>query len=79
MAKATEKSVEKLELPSGELIVESSASAGPGREEIELRAYEIYVQRGREDGGDVRDWLEAESELVAEAALAKKGAKAAAA
>lgn len=79
MAKTAEKMVEKLELPSGGTMAEPTASTGPGREQIELRAYEIYVQRGRVDGTDVQDWLEAESELIAEAALAKRGAKAAAA
>jgi hypothetical protein len=35
----------------------------PTREEIELRAYEIYLERGAEEGRDVEDWLEAESQL----------------
>jgi hypothetical protein len=32
-------------------------------EEIQERAYEIYVQRGRIDGFDLADWLQAEEEL----------------
>jgi len=32
-------------------------------EYIRLRAYQIYEQRGREDGHDVEDWLEAEAEV----------------
>ena len=32
-------------------------------EEIELRAYQIYVERGGADGHDVDDWLQAEREL----------------
>lgn len=32
------------------------------REEIERRAYEIYEQRGREDGHALDDWLMAERE-----------------
>jgi hypothetical protein len=33
------------------------------REDIERRAYEIYLQRGGMDGGDTEDWLIAEKEL----------------
>lgn len=32
--------------------------------QIRLRAYELYVLRGREDGHDLDDWLQAESEIV---------------
>lgn len=35
----------------------------PSLEEIEARAYQRYVQRGRIDGFDVDDWLQAEKEL----------------
>jgi Protein of unknown function (DUF2934) len=31
---------------------------------IRRRAYELYEQRGREDGRDVEDWLRAEEELT---------------
>jgi hypothetical protein len=33
-------------------------------EQIRRRAYELYEQRGREDGGDLDDWLQAESEVT---------------
>ena len=33
-------------------------------EEIRCRAYELYEARGREDGYDVEDWLEAEAEIT---------------
>ena len=33
-------------------------------EEIRRRAYELYEARGREDGYDVEDWLEAEAEIT---------------
>jgi hypothetical protein len=36
-------------------------------EEIALRAYEKFVQRGCLHGFDQQDWLEAEEELLAEA------------
>jgi hypothetical protein len=34
------------------------------REEIELRAHQIYVERGGAHGQDVEDWLQAERELL---------------
>jgi hypothetical protein len=34
------------------------------QERTRRRAYELYEQRGREDGGDLDDWLRAESELA---------------
>ena len=36
----------------------------PTAEQIELRAYELYLERGGEDGRDVDDWLAAERELI---------------
>ena len=35
----------------------------PTVEQIQVRAYEIYIQRGRTDGLDLDDWLQAEKEL----------------
>lgn len=34
-------------------------------EEISSRAYELYVERGREHGHDLEDWLQAEREVTA--------------
>lgn len=34
-------------------------------EEISSRAYELYVERGREEGHDLEDWLQAEMEVTA--------------
>ncbi len=42
-----------------------------GEDEIRLRAYELYEQRGRENGRDVDDWLQAESELNTQQRKAK--------
>ena len=33
------------------------------REQIAVRAYEIFVARGGQHGSDVADWLQAEREL----------------
>jgi len=32
-------------------------------EQIRLRAYELYEARGREDGHEFDDWLQAEAEI----------------
>jgi hypothetical protein len=36
-------------------------------ERIRDRAYELYEARGREDGHDQEDWLEAEAEITGRA------------
>ena len=41
-----------------------TAEGHPTREEIELRAHQIYVERGGAHGQDVEDWTQAERELV---------------
>lgn len=33
---------------------------------IRLRAYDLYLRRGQENGHDLDDWLEAESEILRE-------------
>jgi hypothetical protein len=33
-------------------------------QEIRVRAYELFEQRGREPGHDLDDWLQAEAELA---------------
>jgi DUF2934 family protein len=42
------------------------AERHPTHEEIELRAYQIYVERGGAQGNDLQDWLQAEFELIEE-------------
>jgi hypothetical protein len=37
--------------------------APPAHEDIALRAYEIFVERGEGPGDDLSDWLLAEQEL----------------
>ena len=34
------------------------------QEQVRRRAYELYEQRGREDGHEPDNWLQAESEIV---------------
>jgi hypothetical protein len=40
-----------------------SATGEPTREQIERRAYELYLARGAADGQDIEDWLHAERDL----------------
>lgn len=42
----------------------ASKSIVPAREAIEFRAYELFLQRGGNDGGELDDWLTAERELL---------------
>jgi hypothetical protein len=37
---------------------------GPKPEQIAARAYQLYLERGRTNGHDVDDWLQAEYELI---------------
>ena len=39
-------------------------STRPTEEEIRLRAYQIYIDRGKMDGHHLADWLQAENELA---------------
>ena len=43
------------------------SKAGWDYERIARRAYELYEQRGRQEGRDVEDWAKAEQQLVGEA------------
>ena len=42
-------------------------------ERVAARAHELYVSRGRADGHEVEDWLQAESELRSEMVSASTG------
>jgi DUF2934 family protein len=41
----------------------SSMSSEPSEEEVRMRAYQRYLERGGGHGMDFEDWLEAEREL----------------
>ena len=46
--------------------LEGAVSSGihePTHDEIQLRAYEIHMERGGRDGNDLDDWHQAELEL----------------
>ena len=38
-------------------------SGEPSRTDIERRAYQLYLQREKADGGAVEDWIQAEKEV----------------
>jgi hypothetical protein len=44
----------------------SEPDPGPTYDEIAAEAYARYLSRGRADGGDITDWLEAEQALLEE-------------
>ena len=58
-----------------------SAGQAPSHEEIRLRAYELYLERGGFPGNELDDWLQAEREFEraalpkAQAFSAKPGAQ----
>ena len=52
-------------------------SLHPTHEEVGLRAYQIYIERGCTDGHDVDDWLQAEHDLLAKYANVGRIAKSA--
>ena len=45
--------------------VSTVTESGNNEELIRTRAYELYVERGMEDGHEVEDWLRAEEEVSA--------------
>ncbi len=45
----------------------ASPNSSKTQERIARRAYELYVQRGRQDGKALEDWLQAERQLVSAA------------
>lgn len=52
--------------PAGEQtgqMAQAFKRAASGHAHIVQRAYELYEQRGRQDGRDLEDWLQAEREL----------------
>jgi hypothetical protein len=54
----------------------TSIPQGPiPQDKIALRAYEKWIKRGRPEGTQMLDWLEAENELKAEMTRGKTAAK----
>ena len=57
--KTTKKNVLTMPLPAA-----TAAPARPTSADVAKRAFELYCQRGCQDGYDVQDWLQAERELL---------------
>lgn len=54
----------KLTQSETELYQANQRTESSYRQQIEVRAYELFEQRGREDGHELDDWLQAESEIT---------------
>ena len=48
---------------AGRALVVNQNTAPPTEEQIRQRAYELYLQGGRQPGREAEDWLRAEAEL----------------
>lgn len=53
-----------------------TGKSSPTREEIQLRAYQIYLERGGAPGNELEDWMQAERELTGRYGNAPRSAKA---
>jgi hypothetical protein len=60
---STNKKTTKNAIPDNKVTDHDRSPYEPAIEEIQARAYEVYVERGRIDGFHVEDWLQAEKEL----------------
>ena len=52
-----------LATPPVEVLTTLAMTSDPSDNDIARRAFELYCERGREDGHDVDDWLNAECDL----------------
>jgi len=50
----------------------AATQMSPPQEKVAARAYQKWMQKGCKHGHDQQDWLEAEAEIKAEMARAKK-------
>ena len=58
--------------PAGEKTgqtTQAAKGAAPDHGHIAERAYELYMQRGRQEGQALEDWLDAERQLVGAAGI----------
>jgi Protein of unknown function (DUF2934) len=67
MSKAQRKAKNiKLVTPENQPSIASEERRAITKDDVAQRAYELFVARGRAEGHDVEDWLEAERQLEAE-------------
>ena len=50
-------------MPALALATESAVETLPLEDRIRRRAYELYLERGSEQGSELNDWLQAEEEM----------------
>jgi hypothetical protein len=43
--------------------LQKTDNGGKSQDQIRARAYQLYEERGRDDGHDLDDWFQAEAEL----------------
>jgi Protein of unknown function (DUF2934) len=67
MSKAQRKAKSiKLVTPEDQLSIAAEDRRAITKDDVAQRAYELFPARGRVEGHDVEDWLEAERQLKAE-------------
>ena len=67
MSKAQRKTKRiKLVIPEDQPSIAAQDHRAITKDDIGQRAYELFLARGRVEGHDVEDWLEAERQLEAE-------------
>ena len=67
MSKAQRKTKSiKLVIPEDQPSVAAENHRAITKDDVAQRAYELFLARGRVDGHDVEDWLEAERQLDAD-------------
>jgi len=64
MSKQKQQRVTEISSASSDDQKPSADDQKPSAEEIARRAYSLYEWRGRADGADLEDWLQAERELT---------------
>jgi len=55
----------KLVIPEDQSTIAPENHLAVSKEDVAQRAYELFLARGRVDGHDLEDWLEAERQLEA--------------
>jgi hypothetical protein len=63
LGKRADRRPDKIEKKPTTLAPKSDDRPDPDEQQIQQRAYELYEQRGRTDGHDLDDWLQAECEI----------------
>ncbi len=48
---------------------DAAPQATTQEQQVRMRAYELYLQRGMSDGHELEDWLQAEQEILGRPAL----------